>query len=142
MDSLGPRTPPDPAALSMAAAVVGLKATWTMGLIIGVAFLLANNPRADRPQLPYGCLFSRMVIVLISCVVLAVALGLAGVSGWLAHFSTDFSEMVRHDEFRPYRFMAVYGIHLGGYAGGALGTLLAVLSIRRGRAKLPDEPHE
>jgi hypothetical protein len=31
---------------------------------------------------------------------------------------------------RPHRFMTAYGIHVGGYVGGVLGTLLAVLRIR------------
>ena len=31
--------------------------------------------------------------------------------------------MVRREEFRPFRFMAVYGMHLGGYAGGAIGVV-------------------
>jgi hypothetical protein len=33
--------------------------------------------------------------------------------------------MVRRDEFRPYRFMAVFGVHLGGYVGGLAGTIAA-----------------
>jgi hypothetical protein len=60
-------------------------------------------------------------------------LGVIGYLGGLAPLSEDFREMVRHNEFRPYRFMAVYGIHLGGYVGGALGTILAIISIRRRR---------
>src|SRR5437763_16864125 len=36
---LGPRTPPDPHRLAWEAGKVGLKATWTAGLVIGVAIL-------------------------------------------------------------------------------------------------------
>src|SRR5690242_9831290 len=36
-DQLGPRVPPDPAALRWAAVGVGLRATWSAGLIAGVA---------------------------------------------------------------------------------------------------------
>jgi hypothetical protein len=48
--------------------------------------------------------------------------------------------MVQHDEFRPYRFMAVFGVHLGGYLGGLIGMMLAVgwmLKQRRRRAYPP-----
>jgi hypothetical protein len=38
---------------------------------------------------------------------------------------------------RPNRFMAVYGIHLGGYLGGALGAVLAAILIRRQRREQP-----
>src|SRR5437867_8855004 len=38
---LGPETPPDPAALHRHAAIIGAEATWSAGLIIGVALLLA-----------------------------------------------------------------------------------------------------
>src|SRR4051794_25441713 len=41
---LGPTTPPDSPRLHLAAAIVGMKATWSAGLLIGVAILLANNP--------------------------------------------------------------------------------------------------
>src|SRR4051812_27767308 len=47
---LGPATPPDPRALHLAAAVVGIKATWSAGLLIGVAILLSNNPSKSLPQ--------------------------------------------------------------------------------------------
>ena len=48
--------------------------------------------------------------------------------------------MVRRNEFRPFRFMAVYGIHLGGYIGGAIGAVMAVISIRFARRQLKDAP--
>jgi hypothetical protein len=43
--------------------------------------------------------------------------------------------MVTDDEWRPRRFMAVYGVHLGGYVGGALGTILAVVLVSRARRR-------
>jgi hypothetical protein len=128
--------PPDPRRLSWEAAKVGLKATWTVGLLIGVACLLANNPKRDLPQLPLPRLFGRVPMVLACAVACAAALGVAGWRGYLSAWSDDFRQMVRHDEFRPYRFMAVYGIHLGGYVGGAIGTVIAVISVRRARRRV------
>ena len=43
----------------------------------------------------------------------------------------DFIAMVRRDEMRPYRFMAVFGIHLGGYIGGMLGTIIAAWRVNQ-----------
>jgi hypothetical protein len=44
--------------------------------------------------------------------------------------------MVRANDWRPYRFMATYGVHLGAYVGGLLGTVLAVLWVKRQRCLL------
>lgn len=51
---IGPDVPPNPAALSWQAARIGAAATWWVGLVIGVAMLMANNPSHRRPQLPYS----------------------------------------------------------------------------------------
>src|SRR6185503_949559 len=69
--------PPDPWRLSWEAAKVGLKATWTVGLLIGVACLLANNPKPDLPQVPLPKLFTRVPIVLACAIACAMILGIA-----------------------------------------------------------------
>lgn len=125
---------PSPA-LYWEAAKVGMKATWSAGLIVGVALLIANNPRRGWPQVSYATLVQWLAMILAACVAFAVLLGMAGYAGWLVPFSSDFAQMVRHDEFRPYRFMAVFGVHLGGYVGGLLGMTLAVMCIVRRRRK-------
>jgi hypothetical protein len=130
-----PDIPPNQMQLHLAACVVGMKATWTAGLIIGVAILLANNPRKDRRQLPIESLIKFLPIVLLITVTTAILFGIAGYFGWLALFSNDFTQMLRHDEMRPHRFIAVFGIHLGGYIGGLLGIIAAVISIFRMRKK-------
>jgi hypothetical protein len=81
----------------------------------------------------------REYLILLTAVAIAL-LGAIGYRGGLVWFSADFGEMVAHDDFRPYRFMAVYGVHLGGYIGGALGTLWAVRSILMERTKIKDSP--
>lgn len=118
------------------AAKVGMKATWTVGLVIGAALLMANNPRRDRPRLPYRDLLRHIAKVLAMSILCAVALGAIGRLGGLVFFSEDFRQMVAHDEFRPHRFMGVYGIHLGGYVGGLAGTVWAVVSILGQRRSL------
>jgi multisubunit Na+/H+ antiporter MnhB subunit len=133
--TLGYTIPPDPAALARGAVMIGIKATWSVGLIIGVAMLIANNPSKKLGQLPYRRLINYAGYVLLCSAVCAVMLGFAGSQGWLVRLSPDFGEMTRNNEFRPYRFMAVYGIHLGGYIGGVIGTIIAIISIRLNRKR-------
>ncbi|HVT87251.1 MAG TPA: hypothetical protein VHD56_00210 [Tepidisphaeraceae bacterium] len=125
--------PPDPFELHLAASFVGMKATWTAGLVIGVALLVANNPRENRPPLSFETLARFLLLIFAVTICAAAVSGTIGYLGGFAKLSQDFAEMVRHDEMRPRRFMAVFGIHLGGYVGGLIGTLLAVILIVKRR---------
>jgi hypothetical protein len=132
-EQLGPRTPPDPVRLHLHAALVGVKATWTAGLIIGACFLVANNPSKRRPHLPGRALarhLLKLLLITLACSALGAWLGSQGVP---ARWNEDFAEMLRRDEMRPRRFMTVYGIHLGAYVGGAVATPLVMLAIHRQR---------
>ena len=135
-DKLGPHFEQHPFQLRWEAAKVGMQATWSAGLIIGVAFLLANNPRPGLPCLFYKSMFKLLPGIVLACAVCATLLGGAGYGGLLTWLSEDFAEMLRRDQFRPRRFMAVYGIHLGGYIGGLIGTIVTVISLRRKRLLL------
>ena len=132
--------PPNSPRFRWEAAKVGMKATWTAGLIIGAAQLLANNPRRDgRPRLPFRRLIRLVPTVLLVTALTSAAFGVAGYCGAFLPVNQDFREMLRRDEFRPRRFMAVYGVHLGGYAGGAIGTALAVATVVRQRRRAARE---
>lgn len=132
-DRLGPGV--QGPALRWEACKLGLKATWSAGLIIGVALLLANNPRRDRPQLPYQRLLRILGFVLL-CTATGAAIGAwAGTQGWLTWTNPDLKLIAADGLFRPRRFQCVYGMNLGGYAGGAIGTVIAVIRIRRRRAQ-------
>lgn len=130
---LGPRVPPDPAALRRAACEVGLKATWSVGLIVGVALLIANNPRKGRRQLPYRALFQVLPVIFLVAAPFACAGAFAGSRGWLVWTSADLQGIVRENLFRPRRFLTVHGMNLGGYVGGAIATIGAVVWIIRQR---------
>jgi hypothetical protein len=122
---LGPTIPPDSAGLHWEAAKVGLKATWSAGLIFGVVLLLANNPFRNWPRLKNRQLVRMLPIILLTAAGFAVVGGILGYEGALTHFNTDFEDMVRADVFRPHRFICTWGVHLGGYVGGFVGTFIA-----------------
>ena len=63
----------------------------------------------------------------------AIILGFAGANYDLNWISPDFQRLVETNLWRPHRFMAVYGIHLGGYVGGAVAAVYTVASIVRER---------
>ena len=130
---MGGPTPPPQWPLRWEAAKVGLKATWSAGLLLGVAMLMANNPRKNRPVLPFGRLFALMPWMLALTVAMAGIFGCLGHQGLLNWLSEDLGAIWHGGLFRPARFMTVYGIHLGGYVGGALATAWAVMAIRRQR---------
>jgi hypothetical protein len=126
---LGPRIPPDRAALHWAAAKIGMKATWSVGLLLGVALLIANNPRPGRTQLPFRQLLRFLPGILLLTVSCAILMGLAGCCGALNWCSADFRMMAQTNLFRPSRFLATWGAHLGGYIGGLLGGILSVMRV-------------
>jgi hypothetical protein len=126
---LGPMTPPDRAALGWEAAKVGVHSTWSMGLLLGAALLIANNPRKGRPPLAFRRLLGLLPGILLLTVSCGIALGLAGFFGLLNWCSADFRVMARSGLFRPSQFMATWGAHLGGYIGGLIGGTLAVMRV-------------
>jgi hypothetical protein len=130
---LGPQTPPDPGALSLQALGIGAAATWWAGLIVGAAMLITNNPSRRGPQLPYARLAARLPIVLAITAITAALFGLAGNDYLLNWTGADFQNIAELNLWRPHRFMTVYGIHLGGYVGGALAAIYAVSSIHHQR---------
>ena len=141
-DALPPGEPPNSPAFRWEAAKVGMKATWSAGLIVGVALLIANNPRRDRrPRLSYGRLFRLVPLVFAAVVLAAICLGVAGYLGAFLPVNEDFREMLRRDQWRPRRFMAVFGMHMGGYAGGVIGTVLAVVRVSRARKVQSPQEH-
>jgi hypothetical protein len=129
---IGDAWPPDMAALRWEAAKVGLKATWSAGLVFGVVLLLANNPFRGWPRLRNRELVRLLPLVVGCAAGLGFIGGVLGYYGFLLHASTDFEMMMRADIFRPRRFMCTWGVHLGGYLGGLMGTVVAVgIMIRR-----------
>jgi hypothetical protein len=130
---LGPTVPPEIWPLRWEAAKVGLKATWSAGLIFGVVLLLANNPFRNLPRLRNRELLGMLPVILLMAAGLGIVGGILGYEGFLSWMSADFQEMLRADIFRPQRFICTWGIHLGGYVGGFVGTFVAAGIIMRRR---------
>lgn len=135
-DMLGSRIPPDSKALAWAVIKVGIEATWTAGLIVSVALLIANNPRPNRPRLPYRRLLSQFGFVALIAVCCSVVLGVVGYLGGLIWISSDFRWLLHENLMRPSHFMCVFGIHLGAYLGGSLGVILSVRNVMVKRRRL------
>jgi hypothetical protein len=121
------------------AAKVGLKATWTVGLLSGVVLLLANNPFEPLARLRNRQLLWYLPMILLTAAVLGAVGGWLGYHGYLTRLDSDFQDMVFANVYRPRRFMCTWGVHLGGYVGGLLGTIGAVIGVLRQRGFLKRE---
>jgi len=133
---MGDAVPPDAGQLHWEAAKVGMKASWSAGLILGVAMLLANNPRKSRTRLRNRQLLLMLPLILVVVIICAAIFGIVGYCGGLNWISPDFTELWQTNLWSPRRFMCTWGIHLGGYVGGVLGTALVVWRIVRRRRKI------
>ncbi len=133
--SLGPQTPPNAVALHWAAAKVGIAATWSAGLIIGVALLISNNPRPGVERLSFRDLAAWLPLIFGITIVCSIVGAILGAAGMLNLFGQDFRDLWASNLWRPSHFMATWGIHLGGYVGGAAGTAFAVRGVLRARIR-------
>jgi hypothetical protein len=133
---LGPQTPPERAAMRWQAAMVGVKATWSVGLILGSVMLIANNPSRSMPPLTFARLFGFVPWVFLFTACMGVVFGFIGAKGELNWCSQDFVEMAQTNLFRPSHFMTAWGVHLGGYLGGIIGGVIAACRIRAARARV------
>ena len=131
---LGPAVPPDRVAMRWQAARIGAMATWSVGLLLGAALLIANNPRKHGPPpLATMRLIALLPGVLLITMAFAAAFGALGWYGRLNWASADFREMWATNLFRPRHFTAAWGAHLGGYIGGLLAGSWAVWRVVRER---------
>ena len=111
------------------AAVAALKASWTAGLLVGVAMLVANNPSRLRPQLPQRRMYVKLLYPLAGAAAGAVA---GGVAAWL---------VLRDPELVRPQVCVLYA-HAGAYVGGLLGVVAGVLAILRQRKTAAPEAQE
>jgi len=136
---LGPIVPPDAVALHLQAARIGIEATWSAGLIFGVVLLYANNPRPGLPRLKSGELLLLLPVIGLFAAVFGAIGGYLGFNGSLVQLQSEFAGMVEGNYWHPYRFMCAWGVHLGGYAGGAIGTIVSAARVMQVRSLRREE---
>jgi hypothetical protein len=124
----------DPRSFRWAVTVLAAKATWPLGLLAGMAFRFANEPsRRISRQLPLRRLLRFVGVPIATAAIVAPILGALPVTfdPWDQH---SIAEIMAGSE-RTAAFVRVWRVHIGSYAGGALGLLLAMALIRRQRAR-------
>jgi alpha-beta hydrolase superfamily lysophospholipase len=125
----------DASLLRLHVAWLAVRAGLPVGLLGGTALLVANNPRRSGipPQLGYRPL------VALACVPLATAALLAGAFGAVnasAQFGTATARELGVPDYRTWRFVIVWGVHAGSYAGALLGIAGVALAVARRRGRL------
>jgi len=122
--------------LSWDVAELALKAGWTKGLLGGAVLLMANNPTASGAQLGYD--------ELVRCVakIIGLSVPIECIFGSVFVLSDGVIATYRGTpELAGAGFFTVWGLHLGAYAGGAIGVVWAVVWIRRKKHEM-DVDHE
>jgi hypothetical protein len=137
----------DPRPFRWAVTLLALRASLAAGLFGGAALLLANNPRRSGhpPQLTYRTLVTFSLIPPAAAGLLAAVSGVVNAS---TQMGTTTALALGVVPYRVWRFVIVWAIHVGSYAGALLGTVAsAILVVARRRrpsrprdlAGLPDE---
>ena len=134
---LGGATPPDRAAMRWQAARIGMEATWSVGLLLGASMLIANNPRPNRPSMPFSRLMLFFLLVFCVTALFSAVGGWLGWKGMLNWCSGDFQQLAADNLWRPNHFMACWGTHLGAYVGGCLGGTVSVIAVANRRRESP-----
>ena len=120
----------DPHEFIVNVVLLAIRAGFVAGLAIGGALLLANNPKKDLPQLPYGVLARLMLVPAVAAIVIA-PIGGACASWDIQGLSSQLRQVLSPDDVRS--FLMVQRIHVGLYVGALIGTVGAVAWIRRKR---------
>ena len=118
----------------MGAAIVGVGASWWMGLLIGIPVSLASM--RHRPARAQARAIGRGVFAALACASLGSLTGLllafAGVVGLHVDPAGYYEPLLD-----PIRFGRAGAMHNGAYLGGAVGLLLAPVRAFRDRSASP-----
>lgn len=114
---------------------LGFQAGLLMGMLVGGIYLIANNPKPNRGRLPYLHLFRFALPPIVAAIVLVPIVSLLICRWDPLKFSarSQLGDLLTATQIAS--FLAVWGMHLGLYAGGLLGTVYGVFAIRRRRAR-------
>lgn len=118
----------DDSNLFLNASWLGAKAAFGPALLVGVAFLFLNNPSQKLEQHPFKYLIRKSLIPLLTA---ALGAALCGVLAWFHLF--PFKLELPAEIESPRHFLTTWSIHIGSYAGGLLGLLVAGYQVRVSR---------
>lgn len=120
----------DPRPYRVAVTILAVGATYWVGLVLGAAMLIANNPQEGLPQVPYREMARLCLGVVGAALACAVVMGaLYGVDAFgLAGQARNFA-----GSKGATRFLVVWGAHSGSYLGGLVGGVAAVVAVARRR---------
>ncbi len=108
--------------------LLATKASYWVGIIVGLVLVVANNPFKNYKQLTYTELAKQIPLPLMAALIF----------GFLAYFIPDLTEPVFSkggEEILkdPENFERVAFIHWGTYIGGLLGLVVTALKVLRKR---------
>lgn len=112
---------------------LALMAGWSPGLIVGATLLIANNRDAAGRQLRYPVLWSYAVVVLILSAGMAAALGCIFLL-FSSRIAAAAALPLTGDSARA--FVTVWGLHIGTYAGAAMGLIGAATGVWRRKRRV------
>lgn len=115
------------------AVLLAVQATYWVGLVAAAVLLIVNNPSRARPQATYAQL-ARAACGILVCAALGAILGALG--SVLAQPPESVRACAGTDPVAQLRFMLVWGMHWGSYAGGACGIVLAGAVTHRRRLRV------
>jgi alpha-beta hydrolase superfamily lysophospholipase len=126
-----------------AVTLLAVRASLPAGLLCGTVLLVANRPyRSRQPaQLTYAALVRLSLIPLVGAGLLAAASGVLNASAQMGSATALGLGVVPH---RVWRFVIVWGVHVGSYAGALLGTVATAILVvfrRRKLGELAVAPH-
>ena len=109
---------------------LGFVAGFSPGAIIAGMYMLANNPKPGRTPLPY-----RRLLRFVACPLVAAAVAMPPCSVLIRLWDPqDFHGALFEGIATPEAINAMlvaWGLHIGIYFGGLIGTIWGVVGIRR-----------
>lgn len=110
---------------------LAVKASYWAGIIVGLIFLVANNPKDKMMQLEYKILCRKLLYPLF------FGLGLAVLGYFISFFAFPFFSIGAEEllEF-PQNFEQVAFIHWGTYIGVLIGSIYGAIHILKVRKSL------
>jgi uncharacterized protein len=120
-----------------AVTLLAVRASLPAGLLCGTVLLVANRPyRNGQPgQLTYVALVKLSLIPLAAAGLLAAA---SAVLNATAQIGTATALELGVVPYRVWRFVIVWAVHVGSYAGALLGTVATAIMVVIRRRKLRD----